>query len=87
MAFQEFAFMREELVEHLEEGYKFELHRQQFEHTKQKIAEGEELLSRLQLLNRQKEEMIQKRERQIRELDAIQRRLSEWEGALLPGRE
>lgn len=83
MAFQEFAFMREELVEHLEESYKFELHRQQFEHTKQKIAEGEELLSRLQLLNRQKEEMIQKRERQIRELDAIQRRLSEWEGALL----
>lgn len=83
MAFQEFAFMREELVEHLEEGYKFELHRQQFEHTKQKIAEGEELLSRLQLLNRQKEEMIQRRERQIRELDAIQRRLSEWEGALL----
>lgn len=83
MAFQEFAFMREELKEHMEENYKFDLHYQQFEQTKTKIAEGEEILSELQLLDRQKEEMLQKREQQIRELDALERRISEWEDALL----
>ncbi len=83
MAFQEFSFMQEELKEKLYEEYSFELHRQQFEHTKKSITEGEKLLSELSLLDRQKEDMIQRREQQIRELDTIQRKISETEEALL----
>lgn len=83
MAFQEFAFMREELCADLENDYKFDLHRQQFEHTRQYINDGEKLLAELKSLDRQKDEMIQKREKQIRELDALQRKISEFENMLI----
>ena len=36
MAFEEHAFMKEELEKHPEEPYKFELHQQQFDHTRKK---------------------------------------------------
>ena len=83
MAFQEFAFMSEELCADLENDYKFDLHRQQFEHTRQYINDGEKLLAELKSLDRQKDEMIQKREKQIRELDALQRKISEFENMLI----
>ena len=83
MAFQEFAFMREELCADLENDYKFDLHRQQFEHTRQYINDGEKLLAELKSLDRRKDEMIQKREKQIRELDALQRKISEFENMLI----
>ena len=71
MGFQEFAFMAEELQGNIENAYKFELHKEQFKNTFEQISEGEDLLQKLQILDRQKEEMIQKRERQIREMDSI----------------
>ncbi len=37
MAFEEHAFMKEELEKHPEEPYKFNLHQQQFDNTKEKI--------------------------------------------------
>ena len=77
MGFQEFAFMAEELQGNIENAYKFELHKEQFKNTFEQISEGEDLLQILQILDRQKEEMIQKRERQIREMDSIQRKISE----------
>lgn len=83
MAFQEFAFMSEELCADLENDYKFDLHRQQFEHTRQYINDGEKLLAELKSLDRRKDEMIQKREKQIRELDALQRKISEFENMLI----
>lgn len=83
MGFQEFAFMAEELQGNIENAYKFELHKEQFKNTFEQISEGEDLLQKLQILDRQKEEMIQKRERQIREMDSIQRKISECEAALV----
>lgn len=83
MGFQEFAFMAEELQGNIENAYKFELHKEQFKNTFEQISEGEDLLPKLQILDRQKEEMIQKRERQIREMDSIQRKISECEAALV----
>ncbi len=40
MAFEEHAFMKEELEKHPEESYKFNLHQQQFDNTKEKINVG-----------------------------------------------
>ncbi len=42
MAFEEHAFMKEELEKHPEEPYKFELHQQQYEHTKEKKSMKEQ---------------------------------------------
>lgn len=41
------------------------------------------MLAELKSLDRQKDEMIQKREKQIRELDALQRKISEFENMLI----
>lgn len=83
MAFQEFSFMQEELKANIGTGYAFALHSQQFEQTREQIHEGEKLLEKLQGLNRQKDEMIQKREQKIRELDFVQKKLSELESVLI----
>ena len=79
MAFEEHVFMKEELENHLEESYKFELHRQQFDHTKEKIYEGTEILAETDHLERQKDDLIKDREKRIRELDTRQRKVSELE--------
>lgn len=83
MAFQEFSFMQEELLEHRETDYNFQLHRQQFEDTQKRIQKGEELLGDLKERDRQKDELIQKREQKIREIDLIQRKISELEAMLV----
>ena len=83
MSFQECAFMCQEIKENIESNYKFELHRQQFEVTRERIDEGEKILSQLQLLDRQKEDMLQKREEHIRRLDSIQKKISELESVLV----
>ncbi len=82
MSFQEFSFMKDELCENIESEYKFDLHRKQFDDTKKNINSGVKLLEELQILDRQKDEMIKKREQQIRELDQIQRKISELENML-----
>ncbi|MFR8945221.1 MAG: hypothetical protein ACLVH3_05765 [Blautia obeum] len=58
MAFEEHAFMKDELKEHPEETYKFELHQQQYNHTKEKIHEGTEILAETDHLERQKDDLI-----------------------------
>ena len=63
MAFEEHAFMKEELEKHLEEPYKFEMHQQQFERTKMKINEGTEILAETNHLERRKDELIKEREK------------------------
>lgn len=83
MSFQEFSFMQEELCENIENEYKFELHRQQFGITKKNIIEGMKLLEDIRQLDIHKEELVQKREKQIRELDMVQRKISELESVLV----
>lgn len=83
MAFQEFPFMKDELCENIESSYNFELHRQQFEKTYTDICDGEKLLGELHILDIQKNELIQKRDQKIRELDSIQRKISELEALLV----
>lgn len=83
MAFEEHAFMKEELEKHPEEPYKFELHQQQYEHTKEKINEGTEILAETDRLERQKDDLIKEREKKIRELDTLQRKVSELEAVFV----
>ena len=83
MAFEEHAFMKDELEKHPEEPYKFELHQQQYNHTKEKIHEGTEILAETDHLERQKDELIKDREKRIRELDTLQRKVSELESVFV----
>ena len=83
MAFEEHAFMKEELEKHPEEPYKFELHQQQFDHTKEKINKGTEILAETDRLERQKDDLIKEREKKIRELDTLQRKVSELEAVFV----
>lgn len=46
MAFEELTFMQDELLKSRDEFYKFNLHQQQFEHTREQIRNGMEILSR-----------------------------------------
>ena len=75
--------MKEELEKHPEEPYKFNLHQQQFDNTKEKINEGTEILAETDRLERQKDDLIKERERQIRELDTLQRKVSELESVFV----
>ena len=83
MSFQEFSFLKDELSEHIESPFKFDLHRQQFDLTRKAINEGEKLLEELRELDHQKDEMIQKREQLVRTLDSLQRKISELESLLI----
>ena len=46
--------MQEELLKNQEEHYKFDLHQQQFEHTREQISKGLEILSETKNWNRRK---------------------------------
>ncbi len=83
MSFEEYGFMQEELLAHLTEYYQFELHEQQFFNVKEKIFQGTILLREVKQMEHQKEELQQKRERQIRELDALQKKINEAEALLI----
>lgn len=83
MAFQEFVFMKDELCEKLDEPYKFDLHRQQFDGVRKNIQSGFQILEELKILEKQKDEMLQAREKQIRELDQVQRKIAELEDLLI----
>lgn len=83
MAFEEHAFMREELEKNLEEAYKFDLHQEQFDHTKAKINEGTEILAQTDRLERQKDDLLKEREKKIRELDSLQRKIAELEAVFV----
>ncbi|MGN0733781.1 MAG: TIGR02680 family protein [Emergencia sp.] len=79
MAFEEHAFMRSELENNLDEIFKFDTHKYQFNQTKEKISEGTQILAETDNMERQRDAMIKEREKHIRELDAVQRKVSELE--------
>ncbi len=83
MAFEEHAFMKEELEKNPEEFYKFDLHQKQYETTKEKIDEGTEILAQVDRLERQRDDLLKEREKKIRELDVLQRKIAELESVFV----
>lgn len=83
MTFEEHALMKNEIEQCMEEPYEFGLHQEQFEQKKKKINEGVVLLAEVDRLERQKDEQIKEREKRIRELDVLQRKISELEGVFV----
>lgn len=77
MCFEEHAFFAGELTEKFKEPYAFDTHQMQFEKTRLGIKEGITILREMELLQRQADELIQKKEKHQREADAAQRRVSE----------
>ena len=83
MAFEEHTFMQDELLSKLEEIYSFSLHRQQFETTKTKIRQGTQMLRRMQGLEREKDALLQKSEKNEREKDSAQKKENELDAMLV----
>ena len=83
MAFEEHTFMQDELLSKLEETYSFSLHRQQFETTKTKIRQGTKMLRSKQGLEREKDALLQKREKNEREKDSAQKKENELDAMLV----
>ena len=79
MAFEEHTFMQDELLSNLDAEYSFALHRQQFETTKTKIRQGTQMLRNMQGLEREKDVLLQKREKNEREKDIAQKKQNELE--------
>ena len=75
--------MTEELEKHLEEPYKFNYTSSSLTAQKEKINEGTEILAETDHLERQKDDLIKERERRIRELDTLQRKVSELESVFV----
>ena len=82
MAFEEHTFMQDELLSDLENDYSFDLHKQQFETVKTKIRQGVQLLRNMQGLEREKDELLKKREQNASESDKVERKQNEL-GAML----
>ena len=82
MAFEEHTFMQDELLSNLENDYSFGLHKQQFETAKAKIRQGVQLLRNMQGLEREKDELLKKREQNASESDKAERKQNEL-GAML----
>lgn len=58
-----------ELLSDLENDYSFDLHKKQFETAKAKIRQGVQLLRNMQGLEREKDELLKKREQNASESD------------------
>ncbi len=69
----------DELLSNLDAKYSFELHKQQFETTKTKIRQGTQMLRNMQGLEREKDALLQKREKNEREKDSAQKKQNELE--------
>lgn len=83
MAFEEHAFFEEELQAALSESFSFDTHQQQFEKTREGIRKGTELLREAEVWQKQAEDILQKKERHQREMDALQRKCREMEAVLV----
>lgn len=79
MAFEEHAFFQKECEEQLEEEISFAALEKQFGDTKEKIGQGYSILQETNLLEPQAESLLQQRDAKRREMDGIQKRISEQE--------
>lgn len=83
MSFDEHEFFREELKEHFNEAFSWDTHEAQFRKVKDEISRGTELLREAETRQREADDLLKKRERQLRETDAAQRREGELESVLV----
>jgi uncharacterized protein (TIGR02680 family) len=79
MEFQEHGFFASELEEHFEEPFSFDTHRKEFEKTQAAIGEGLSLFRQVDARERERDELLGKREKHQRETDAQQRLAGELE--------
>ena len=83
MSFEEHAFFSQELLTELEKPYIYDSHKKQSEELKKKIDHTVIILAEAEVLERQKDEQLQKRERCIRELNAAQKKVTELESVMI----
>ena len=83
MAFEEHGFMADELMRDPEKPYGFGAHQEQFNSTRNKIDKGTEILAETDIMERRKDELMKARDGQIRELDRLQKKVSELENVLM----
>ncbi len=82
MAFEEHAFFSQELQNHLTESFSFAAHEQQFAQTADRIRQAFEILREVNLLEPKAEKLLQGRDACRRELDGLQRRMTEHQQQL-----
>ena len=73
--------MKDELW--MDEPYKFDLLSCNLMSVHKKYTSEFQILEELRILEKQKDEMLQAREKQIRELDQVQRKIAELEDLLI----
>lgn len=83
MAFEEHAFFSEELKGAFQTTFSFDTHQQQMEKTSQEIHQGLGVLQDMEMLRRQTEELLQKRDQYQREEDAAQKHVLETEAQMV----
>ena len=83
MAFQEHAFFQEELENHMEEECSYDLLVKQFEDTRKGIKTGLQILQEAGSMERTADDLMKKRENQLRNLDGAQKKTAACEGILV----
>ena len=79
MSFQEYHFMKEELQDSEEKRYDFSLHKRTFEETREKIRQGFKIFEEIKMLERQRNDILLRRERNTRDMERSQREIAKWE--------
>ncbi len=83
MAFEEHGFFAAELKDGFQKTFSFDTHQMQFENTRNGIRQGLVILQDVEQRQRQVDELLAKREKNQRELDGVQRRVSQAENMLV----
>lgn len=83
MAFEEHGFFAEELKDGFQKPFSFDTHQMQFENTRNGIRQGLVILQDVEQRQKQADELLAKREKNQRELDAAQRKVSQAENMLV----
>ena len=77
--FQEFEFFKQELLEHLDEPYHFEAHKQLLQAYRQNVEQGVEILEKERKYQEQYSESLQKYDEIQKEREHIERTLKQYE--------
>ena len=83
MAFEEHSFFAAELKDGFQKPFSFDTHQMQFENTRDQIRQGLVILQDVEQRQRQIDELLMKREKNQREIDGVQRRVSQAENMLV----
>ena len=83
MAFEEHSFFAAELKDGFQTPFSFDTHQMQFENTRAQIRQGLVILQDAEQRQRQMDELLIRREKNQRELDGLQRRVSQAENMLV----